>query len=79
MHSKSRDRAVGSSSGSKNDEDWKPEYGGELVIYKDDHGVILYPTKGRVVIIESQLLEHEVKPVIKPRYSITGWLRTRKL
>ena len=62
-----------------NDEDWKPEHGGELVIYKDDHDVILYPTKGRVVIFESQLLEHEVKPVIKPRYSITGWLRTRKL
>ncbi|MEJ4088389.1 2OG-Fe(II) oxygenase [Galbibacter orientalis] len=65
-----------------NDEDWKNENGGELVIYKDENGVEvpknLYPLPGRVVIFESQLLEHEVKTVLaSERYSITGWLKTR--
>lgn len=64
-----------------NEEDWKPENGGELVIYKDENGQevseAFYPFPGRVVIFESQVLEHEVKPVKVPRLSITGWLKTR--
>ncbi|WP_235942620.1 2OG-Fe(II) oxygenase [Salinimicrobium oceani] len=64
-----------------NDQDWQPEYGGELVIYKNENGVevpkTIYPFPGRMVIFESQLLEHEVKPVKTERLSITGWLKTR--
>src|SRR5690606_19124296 len=64
-----------------NDEDWNPENGGELVIYKEIEGVeiakSIYPLPGRVVIFESQVLEHEVKPVKTTRLSITGWLKTR--
>ena len=64
-----------------NQQDWQPEYGGELVIYKEENGeenpVTIYPFPGRVVIFESQLLEHEVKPVKTERLSITGWLKTR--
>lgn len=64
-----------------NEEDWKPENGGELVIYKNEEGKEIakniYPLPGRVVIFESQLLEHEVKPVKTTRLSITGWLKTR--
>ncbi|MBK5191900.1 MAG: 2OG-Fe(II) oxygenase [Flavobacteriaceae bacterium] len=64
-----------------NDEDWKPENGGELVIYKEENGIEvaknIYPLSGRVVIFESQMLEHEVKPVKTTRLSITGWLKTR--
>ena len=64
-----------------NDEDWKPKNGGELVIYKDENGVEIskkiYPFPGRIVIFESQVLEHEVKPVKTARLSITGWLKTR--
>lgn len=64
-----------------NDEDWKPENGGELVIYKEENGVEvakkIFPFPGRVVIFESQLLEHEVMPVKTTRLSITGWLKTR--
>jgi SM-20-related protein len=64
-----------------NDEDWKPENGGELVIYKEENGIEvaknIYPLPGRMVIFESQMLEHEVKPVKTPRLSITGWLKTR--
>ncbi|APG60746.1 2OG-Fe(II) oxygenase [Christiangramia salexigens] len=63
-----------------NDENWKPENGGELTIYSDKEAsgeVNIYPLPGRVVIFESQELEHEVKPVKVPRFSITGWLKTR--
>ncbi|WP_291274994.1 2OG-Fe(II) oxygenase [Flavobacterium sp.] len=60
-----------------NDENWLPEYGGELVIYKASGDVTVYPERGRVVIFDSQTLEHEVKPVHQKRYSITGWLKTR--
>lgn len=64
-----------------NEQDWKPEYGGELVIYLDENGKevpkTIYPFPGRVVIFESQVLEHEVKPVQTERLSITGWLKTR--
>jgi len=64
-----------------NDEDWKPEYGGELTIYLNENGtekaLDIYPVKGRVVVFESQVLEHEVKPVKQKRLSITGWLKTR--
>ena len=64
-----------------NDEDWKPENGGELTIYTEENGneneINIYPFPGRVVIFESQELEHEVKPVKVPRLSITGWLKTR--
>jgi len=64
-----------------NMEDWKPENGGELAIYTQENGqekqLDIYPFPGRVVIFESQELEHEVKPVKVPRLSITGWLKTR--
>ena len=64
-----------------NDEDWQPEFGGELTIYLNENGSEteknIYPLKGRMVIFESQLLEHEVKPVKKQRLSITGWLKSR--
>lgn len=64
-----------------NDEDWKPEFGGELTIYTTENGaeqaIEVYPLAGRVVVFESQLLEHEVKPVKQPRLSITGWLKTQ--
>ena len=64
-----------------NNEDWKPENGGELAIYTQENGeekqIDIFPLAGRVVIFESQELEHEVKPVRVPRLSITGWLKTR--
>lgn len=64
-----------------NDEDWQPEYGGELVLYLNKNGKeipkTIYPLPGRMVIFESQILEHEVKPVEQKRMSITGWLKTR--
>lgn len=63
-----------------NNEDWKPDYGGELTLYlnKDslENEVNIYPVQGRMVIFESQVLEHEVKAVKKQRMSVTGWLKS---
>lgn len=61
---------------------WKEENGGELVLYLPQNGGELakkiYPVSGRAVLFESQVLEHEVKPVLaSERLSITGWLKTR--
>ena len=65
-----------------NDESWQAENGGELVLYlKQDYQEtekIIHPFPGRVVIFESQIIEHEVRPVLQnQRLSITGWLKTR--
>lgn len=64
-----------------NEDGWLPENGGELVLYLNEKGIeaekIIYPFPGRVVIFESQIIEHEVKPVNVERLSITGWLKTR--
>ncbi len=62
-----------------NDENWLKTNGGELVIYKKDGSEeVIYPLPGRMVIFESQILEHEVKEVKNSeRLSITGWLKTR--
>ena len=62
-----------------NEEYWQEAYGGELTIYKAEEAINVFPLKGRMVVFESQLLEHEVKPVKRERLSITGWLKTRKL
>ncbi|MFI1770664.1 2OG-Fe(II) oxygenase [Thalassobellus citreus] len=64
-----------------NEEGWLPENGGELVLYLNKNGQetekVIYPFPGRMVIFESQIIEHEVKPVNTKRMSITGWLKTR--
>lgn len=65
-----------------NDETWKEENGGELMLYLQENNrevpKTVHPLPGRVVIFESQQIEHEVKPVLQSqRLSITGWLKTR--
>ncbi|WP_323674059.1 2OG-Fe(II) oxygenase [Faecalibacter sp. LW9] len=65
-----------------NDEDLKDEFGGQLALYlpKEDAteetlNVLL--VAGRLAIFDSKTIPHEVLPVKQPRYSITGWLKTR--
>lgn len=65
-----------------NETDWIAEKdGGELVLYipteKGEVAKQITPFPGRVVIFESQELEHEVRPALRERLSITGWLKTR--
>ncbi len=64
-----------------NEPNWQPEYGGELAIYlpegAQEKTIEISPIQGRMVIFESQELEHEVKTANQNRLSITGWLKTR--
>ena len=61
-----------------NEANWPKENGGELTLYTQNGTLDLLPLPGRVVLFESQVLEHEVKVVkISERFSITGWLKTR--
>ncbi|HLV92888.1 MAG TPA: 2OG-Fe(II) oxygenase [Aequorivita sp.] len=61
-----------------NEDNWLPENGGELTIYLENEELNILPLPGRIVIFESQVLEHEVKIVkASERMSITGWLKTR--
>ena len=62
-----------------NEANWPKENGGELSLYLANNEVLdVLPLPGRVVIFESQELEHEVKVVkAAERYSITGWLKSR--
>ena len=65
-----------------NEATWNIQNGGDLVIYQPtetgETALHIHPFPGRLVIFESQVLEHEVLPVLATeRYSITGWLKTR--
>ena len=65
-----------------NDNSWLASNGGELTLYlpadQGEQALDIIPRPGRMVIFESQVLEHEVKPVlVSERLSITGWLKTR--
>ncbi|RXG24266.1 2OG-Fe(II) oxygenase [Leeuwenhoekiella aequorea] len=65
-----------------NDDSWVATNGGELTLYlpseNGESALDIIPKPGRMVIFESQVLEHEVKPVLaSERLSITGWLKTR--
>jgi SM-20-related protein len=57
---------------------WTEENGGQLIIYKPTNGqeqkIVVQPLMGRLVCFRSDKLEHEVKPALKDRYSITGWM-----
>lgn len=61
-----------------NEDNWLNENGGELTIYTETGELDILPLPGKMVIFESQVLEHEVKVVkASERLSITGWLKTR--
>lgn len=59
--------------------DWTAEDGGELVLYDPFNPTQelqrILPIAGRTVIFRSELIEHEVMPCKKPRWSVTGWFR----
>lgn len=60
-------------------ENWQPEYGGELILYHPENNTILQrilPNAGTLVTFISEQYPHEVLPAIRPRYSIAGWYRT---
>lgn len=55
--------------------DWKDEDGGHLIGYNQEE--ILFqvaPELGQLIVFRSDL-EHEVKPTLRGRFSLTGWFR----
>lgn len=59
-------------------EDWLPEYGGELRMYLADeciHDVL--PQAATLVVFMSAQWPHEVLPATRDRLSITGWFLRR--
>lgn len=56
---------------------WQADEGGQLVLFPTENQIEnILPIGGRLVCFESDTLEHEVLPALRPRRSITGWLRT---
>ena len=61
-------------------EDWQETDGGQLMLYfpstskQAETSLNILPKGGRLVVFRSDLLEHEVLPASRPRYSLTGWL-----
>lgn len=58
--------------------DWQAEYGGELKLYNQEEQLIqqVLPQENRFICFNSEL-PHEVCITHQPRYSITGWFKTR--
>ncbi len=60
--------------------DWQSAHQGELVIYdpKDEQKVLrsILPELGTLVLFASDRMVHEVKPTLRLRLSITGWLKS---
>lgn len=59
-------------------QNWKKGNGGELKLYLENKEEIIEPLAGRVLVFESHM-EHEVLESKTDRYSITGWLKSKKL
>ncbi|MGC1182429.1 2OG-Fe(II) oxygenase [Legionella sp.] len=57
---------------------WQEEYGGELKLYNQEEQLIqrVVPQENRFICFKSDL-PHEVCITHQPRYSITGWMKTR--
>jgi SM-20-related protein len=54
---------------------WKEGNGGELRVYHPDEShTDIAPLPGRLVLLRSDRVWHEVLPTFVSRYSITGWL-----
>lgn len=60
--------------------DWREEYGGELALYNKEDELLhkVLPQENRFICFNSDL-PHEVALTHRPRYSITGWLKTRPI
>jgi len=54
---------------------WKETDGGQLRMHLKDGPVDVFPEAGKLVCFRSEIIEHEVLPATRERYSLTGWLR----
>ncbi len=59
--------------------DWMHDDGGELRLHLDVGVHDIAPRAGTWVVFRSELIEHEVRPAKRERFSLTGWFRRRAL
>ena len=57
-------------------EDWQEQDGGCLRLHGDST-VDVAPLSGRLVLFQSRTMLHEVLPVARQRFSLTGWMSAR--
>jgi len=55
--------------------DWLEADGGQLWVHQDGDVQKILPTSRKAVFFRSNELEHEVTVAMRPRMSITGWLK----
>lgn len=55
--------------------DWNPTNAGQLRVYAPDESFVdISPLPGRMVLLRSDIVEHEVLQTHASRFSVTGWL-----
>jgi SM-20-related protein len=65
-------------------ENWRPNHGGELVIFtggssnETERCVIVEPRAGTLVVFMSAKIEHQVRQAYAARQSFAGWYRRRR-
>lgn len=67
-------------------DNWQESDGGQLTLFlpgtqpgQAEHNITIQPIGGRLVCFESGRLEHEVRPAVRERLSVTGWLKTQSV
>lgn len=60
-------------------QEWDRSYGGELVLYDRDGNIVdtIYPMPGSFITFLSDEFPHEVRPSVKERRSLTGWMHNK--
>ena len=65
---------------------WHESDGGQLALFlpetqpgEGEQEITIQPIGGRLVCFESGRLEHEVRPAVRERLSVTGWLKTESV
>ena len=54
--------------------DWKEEQGGQLRMHIGNGSMDVFPEAGKLICFRSDVVEHEVLPATRERFSLTGWL-----
>lgn len=53
---------------------WRDQHGGQLRVYADGRSIDIAPIAGRLVVLRSDQIEHEVLTSTTERLSLTGWI-----
>jgi SM-20-related protein len=56
-------------------DDWLEADGGQLWVHQHGETQMIIPTSRKAVFFQSNELEHEVTTAMRPRMSVTGWLK----